>query len=130
MKKGDAQALIFFVGVITFIFWIWILGEEEAFLRYPEPTIIAWGLAIGFFYLASWYHYKNCPYCDRVGEWDLIDKEDMGGWREKKAVPYRESDGTIFYREKIIDVSKVRKTWKCRNCGYTKHTKHTHIDKY
>lgn len=124
MKKGDARALIFFVGVITFIVWIWIVPDD------PELTIITLGLFFGFIYLASWYHDKSCPHCDRVGEWDLIGTEDLGGWREKKAVPYRESDGTIFYREKIIDVSKVRKTWKCRNCGYTRHTRHTHIDKY
>lgn len=129
MKKGDARTLIFFVGVINFIFWIWIV-PEEAFLRYPELIIITIGLFFGFFYLASWYHDKSCPHCDRVGEWNLIGTEDLGGWTEKKAVPYRESDGTVFYREIIYAYSKVRKTWKCRNCGYTRQRTHTHIDKY
>jgi hypothetical protein len=127
MKKGDARALIFFVGVITFIVWIWIVPEAELT---PELTIITLGLFFGFIYLGLWYRDKSCPHCDRVGEWDLIGREDLGGWTEKKAVPKRESDGTIFYVETIYVGSKVRKTWKCRNCGYTRHTIRTHIDKY
>lgn len=129
MKKDNARVLIFFVGVINFIFWIWIV-PEEAFLRYPELIIITLGLFFGFIYLGLWYRDKSCPHCDRVGEWNLIGTEDLGGWTEKKAVPHRDSDGTLFYTEKIIEVSKVRKTWKCRNCGYIRHKRHIHTDEY
>jgi len=124
MKKGDARALIFFVGVIIFIVSKWIVPEN------PELTIVTFGLGLFFGFFIMWYHDKRCPQCDRVGEWNLIRTEDLGGWTEKKAVPYQESDGTVFYREEIYVGSKVRKTWKCRNCGYTRHKIHTHIDKY